>query len=371
MSPPRGELLTVRDFGVAARAAVRPDVLDFIDGGAGMEATVRGNENAFQAFRFRPRVLTDVSAIDTTVEVLGRRLTAPVLVAPTALHTMVHPDGELATVAAATGLGLPVTISTFAATTIEDAIEVATEPGLVWQQVYVFRDRGLSADLVARAEAAGAGAIIVTVDSPWLGRRLRDLRNDFRVPAGVHPENLAASMSVAPDVSSPAQHASDTMDPTLTWDDIAKLAGSTGLPLLVKGILTAEDAKRAVDAGAGGIIVSNHGGRQLDRVIPTLYALPEVTAAAGGLPVLMDGGVRSGEDVLIALALGARAILVGRPVLWGLAVDGRDGVSAVLSLLVGELTNAMGHAGRPRIADLDPSLLAASGPDLHRRYGLW
>jgi isopentenyl diphosphate isomerase/L-lactate dehydrogenase-like FMN-dependent dehydrogenase len=331
---------------------------------------VSGNEDAFRAFRLRPRVLTDVSDIDTSVRVFGRRLAAPVLLAPTALHTMVHPGGERATAAAATGMGVAMTISTFAATTIEDAGRAAADPGLVWQQVYVFRDRGLTAEMIDRAEAAGAGAIVVTVDSPWLGRRLRDLRNDFRVPAWVRPANLAASLPEAPDISSPSQHSAQATDPTLTWDDIDELAHRTRLPVLVKGVLTGEDAKHAVDAGAAGIIVSNHGGRQLDRVVPTLFALPEVVFASSGVPVFMDGGVRSGEDVLIALALGATAVLIGRPALWGLAVGGHDGVQAVLSLLISELRNAMGHAGRPCLRDVDASLITAAVPDPYRRWGI-
>jgi len=366
---------TTQDAAVAAKAKLPPGVWDFIDGGAGAETTVRGNVEEFAKVRLRPRVLNDVSDVDTRIRLLGDEhadsgleLAAPIMVAPTAPQTVADAGGESATAAASTELGLAMVASAMAGHTIEQISATATDRRRIWQQLYLFRDRGITTDLAARAEACGAGALVVTVDSPWLGRRLRNLRNGFRIPAGISPHNLAASLSAAPDVSSVEDYSQTVMDPSLTWRDLEALTGSIGLPVWVKGILTGEDTKRAIDSGVAGVIVSNHGGRQLDRAIPTLRALPEVVAVAGDVPVLMDGGIRSGTDVVIALALGARAVLLGRPVLWGLAAAGEEGVRAILSLLIEEMVDAMGQAGYARITDLDASLIAEPGTAYGRAW---
>lgn len=365
---------TTQDAAAEAKAKLPPGVWDFIDGGAGAETTVRGNVEEFAKVRLRPRVLNDVSRVDTRTRLLGDRaesaleLAAPIIVAPIAPQTIADTGGESATAAASTELGLAMVASAMAGHTIEQISSAGTDRHRIWQQLYLFKDRGLTADLIARAEACGVGALVVTVDSPWLGRRLRNLRNGFRIPAGISPGNLAASLPAAPDVSSVEDYSQTVMDPSLTCRDIEALTGSTGLPVWVKGIMTGEDTKRVIDSGAAGVIVSNHGGRQLDRAIPTLRALPEVVAAAGDAPVLMDGGIRSGTDVVIALALGARAVLVGRTVLWGLAAAGREGVRAILALLIEEMTDVMGQAGCACITDLDASLIAEPAPAFGRAW---
>jgi isopentenyl diphosphate isomerase/L-lactate dehydrogenase-like FMN-dependent dehydrogenase len=364
-------LITLGDYGRAAAVRVRGDVMDFVDGGAGPETTLRANTAAFGRWRLRPRVLVDVSHLDTAVTVFRGPWRVPIGVAPTALNTLVCPEGELATARAAEVAGVPMIVSTFASRTIED-IAAAAPAADLWQQVYLFRDLKVTRSLVERAEAAGATAIVVTVDSPWMGRRHRNLRNDFRMPTTVTAANLAASLPAAPDISSPEQHAAQTMDPSLTWADISDLTEWTDLPIVIKGILTGDDARIAHEAGAAAIIVSNHGARQLDQVPATLDVLPEiVTALPRDIPVLMDGGIRSGIDVLIALALGATAVLIGRPVLHGLAVGGQAGVEGVLSLLSDELRDAMGHTGRPTLATVDTSLLAPPPPPVHAPWGSW
>ena len=340
-------LLTLADYEQAASARLPRPVWDFLTGGAGEDGTVQANRRAFAGWRFRPRVAADVSAMDITTNLLGYTWQAPLGIAPTALHEMCTSDAELATAKAAATVGLPLTLSTFASRTIEE-VAAASPQAMLWQQIYVFRDRGVTASLVERAERAGAGALVITVDSPWLGRRHRDMRGQFSMPSGIEARNLAASMDSQPDISSPATHSARTMDPALTWRDVTWLCGLTSLPVVCKGIQTGEDAIAARQAGAAAVIVSNHGGRQLDGARATLDALPEVVAAVGpDFPVLMDGGIRSGRDVLVALALGAKAVLIGRPVLHGLAVAGTAGAEAVLTTLVDELVDAMGHCGRP------------------------
>jgi 4-hydroxymandelate oxidase len=351
-------LLTLADYERAAEARLQRPVWDFLAGGAGEDGTVRANRQAFADWRFRPRVLADVSAIDTSTKLLGFGWQAPIAIAPTALHELCTPAGEVATAAAAAAVGLPFTVSTFASRTIEELAQAIPQATL-WQQVYMFRQRKVTASLVERAEAAGAGAVVVTVDSPWLGRRHRDLRGEFTMPPGVQARNLAASMSAEPDISCPAAHSAQTMDPAMTWHDINWLVELTSLPVVCKGVQTGEDALAAWQAGAAAVIVSNHGGRQLEGARATLDALPEVVDAVGpDIPILMDGGIRSGGDVLIALAMGASAVLVGRPVLHGLAVGGATGATAVLTTLVDELVDAMGHCGRPSLNTIGRDLIA-------------
>jgi isopentenyl diphosphate isomerase/L-lactate dehydrogenase-like FMN-dependent dehydrogenase len=350
-------LLTLSDYEAEAQSRLTKPVWDFVTGGAGEDGTVAANRRAFDGWRFRPRVAVDVSSIDPSTKLLGCSWQAPIAIAPTALHELCAGDGELATAAAAASVGLPFTVSTFASRTIEE-LAASCPQAVLWQQVYVFRDRSVTASLVERAHAAGAGAILVTVDSPWLGRRHRDMRGEFAMPPGVIARNLAASTGDDPDIVSPSAHSKRTMDPSLTWRDVTWLSRMTDLPVVCKGVQTGEDAVAAREAGAAAVVVSNHGGRQLEGARATLDALPEVVAAVGpDYPVLMDGGVRSGRDVLLALALGASAVLVGRPVLHGLAVAGTAGVAGVLTTLVEELVDAMGHCGRTTLRAIGHDLV--------------
>ncbi|MEU7876308.1 aminotransferase class I/II-fold pyridoxal phosphate-dependent enzyme [Dactylosporangium sp. NPDC049140] len=341
--------LTLADLAAEARRRLDPAVWDFIEGGAGQERTLAGNRAAFERTWLRPTVLAAAGTprLDTTI--LGRRWAVPFGVAPLAYQTLAHPDGELATVRAAGAAGVPVVVSTFAGRTFEELAEAAAAP--LWLQVYCFRDRDTTTALVRRAEAAGFDALVVTADTPHLGRRLRDERNGFRLPPHIRPANLPAG-----DYASPSGHARAELDPGLDWGIVDWLRGITSLPVLVKGVLTGADAERALTAGVDGIIVSNHGGRQLDGAPPTLDALPEVAAATRGkCPLLLDGGVRHGADIIAARALGADAVLIGRPVLHGLAAGAQDGVARMLEILREETMDAMTLAG---LSDLD-----TAGPD--------
>ena len=332
---------------------------DYFASGAHDEVTLRENRAAFERLRLRPRVLVDVSARDGSTHLLGRRHEAPLLVAPTAFAKLAHPDGELAIARGATSAGVTMALSTLATTSLEDVAKAAGRPA--WFQLYVFRDRGVTRELVGRAETAGYEALVVTVDAPLLGRRERDIRNRFVLPAGLFAENLLAEhlrhLPAGAD-SGLALYVASLLDQSLTWADIDWLRSLTRLPVLVKGILRADDAARAVEHGVAGVVVSNHGGRQLDTAIAAVDALPEVVAAVDGrADVLLDGGVRRGIDILKALALGARAVLVGRPVLWGLAVDGEAGVERVLRMLREEFDLAMALCGCPSVDSIGRDLL--------------
>ncbi|MBO3674227.1 aminotransferase class I/II-fold pyridoxal phosphate-dependent enzyme [Streptomyces sp. NEAU-YJ-81] len=360
--------LSLEEYAERARTRLDPAVWDFIEGGAGEERTLAANLAAFDRTRLSPRVLTGAGECDPSTTVLGRRWGAPVGVAPMAYHTLMHPDGETATARAAGAAGLPLVVSTFAGRTFAEIAAAATSP--LWLQVYCFRDRDTTRRLIEHAAAAGFEALVLTVDTPRLGRRLRDLRNDFRLPPHIVPANLPAGQA---DYSSPSEHGRTGLDPSLDWSVIAWLRSVGQLPVLVKGVMTAEDARRAIDAGADGIVVSNHGGRQLDGAPATLDVLARIAAAVDGrCPLLLDGGVRRGRDVLGALALGADAVLLGRPVLHGLAVAGRDGAAGVLDLVLDELSEAMTLTGTATVADADASLLTGeedTSPARHRPSG--
>jgi 4-hydroxymandelate oxidase len=346
----------------AARECLDRGVYDYIAGGADAEATVADNLAAWSRLRLRPHVLRDVAEVSTATTLLGSQAPTPLLVAPMAYHRMCHPDGEAASAAGAATAGALYVLSTQATMSVEDVAQAAPE-AVRWFQIYVVRDRGWTGELVARAAAAGYRALVLTVDVPLLGNRLRDLRNDFRLPTGLKPANAppaAASRQreLAVDVLAQAGQ----FDPALTPETIGWLAERSGLPVVVKGVLRGDDAAACVDAGAAGIVVSNHGGRQLDTVVATADALAEVAAAVGDrAEVYVDGGVRRGTDVVKALALGARAVLVGRPVLWGLAVGGAAGVERVLSGLAGELRLAMALCGATEAGQLTSDLIAGPG----------
>jgi isopentenyl diphosphate isomerase/L-lactate dehydrogenase-like FMN-dependent dehydrogenase len=346
----------------AAREKLPQPIFDFIAGGAEDEITLRRNAEAYQRIQLRPRVLVDVSHIDASTEILGRAVSLPVLFAPVALQRAAHPDGELATARAAADAGAIMVLSTLASTSLEEVAAAAYGPR--WLQLYVHPDREVSARLVARAERSGYSAICLTVDVPYLGRRERDFGNNLAFPEDIVYGNYVdepgvdESLTPAGGSSVLAAAATVNIDASLAWKDIAWLKSLTDLPLVIKGILTAEDARLAVEHGAAGIVVSNHGGRQLDGVQATIDALPGIVEAADGrIEVLVDGGIRRGTDVLKALALGAKAVLIGRPYIWGLAVDGEAGVAHVIAMLRDELQLAMALAGCTAISDIDRNLV--------------
>ncbi|GAA1258921.1 alpha-hydroxy acid oxidase [Kitasatospora nipponensis] len=356
------EPLNLDELEGLARARLPADIWDFIQGGAGGEWTLAAAAAQYRRHVLRPRVLVDVSRCDTTVHLLGDELAAPIGVAPMAYHQLAHPEGESATARAAGAAGALFVVSIFAGRTLEEIAAAATGP--LWLQLYWLRRREFLAELAERAERAGYRALVLTVDAPKVARRLRDIRNSFALPSDVNAVNLDPALTATAHRrtaggSGIEAHSREQFDATIGWADLAWLRERSALPLVLKGVLTAEDAALAVAHGVDALVVSNHGGRQLDGAIPALAALPEVVAAVpDGFPVLLDGGVRRGTDVLTALALGARAVLVGRPVLWGLAHAGAAGVGTVLDLLRTELTEAMVLAGRPTLAHLDPTALA-------------
>lgn len=333
---------------------------DYYAGGAGDERTLADNRAAFDRIALRPRVLTGVERPETAIELLGHSLALPVALTPTAFNRLGDPEGELAAARAAGAAGTLMCCSTIGSYPLEEIAAAATGP--LWFQLYVYRDREVTRDLVRRAETAGYRALVLTVDTPHLGRRERDVRNRFALPDDVRIRNLERYAQAAathwPEASSFTQYVHDLLDPTLTWESIDWLRSVTRLPVLVKGILTADDAELAVQHGVAGIVVSNHGGRQLDGSVATIDALPEVTdRVAARVPVLMDGGIRRGTDVLKALALGANAVLIGRAYLWGLAARGESGVRQVLDLLRSELELAMALAGCPTVASVTRALV--------------
>ena len=343
----------------AAADVLDPLTRDYYRSGAGEELTLARNRAAYAELALLPRVLVDVSLIETATSALGTALPHPIVVAPTAFHRLAHEGGEPATARGAAEAGALMCLSSLSNTAMEEV--AAAAPGWPrWFQLYVFRDRGVTRDLVARAEAAGYEAIVLTVDAPVLGRRERDVRNEFELPEGLRIACVPDGAVDAPDGGSGlAAYFAAMLDAALDWDDLATLVESTDLPVAVKGIHRPDDAERAIEAGAAGVIVSNHGGRQLDTVPATIEMLPGVVeAVAGRGDVMLDGGIRRGTDVVKALALGAHAVLVGRPVLWALATGGEAGVAGALRMLVDETIEAMRLCGAPAIADLTPDLIA-------------
>jgi isopentenyl diphosphate isomerase/L-lactate dehydrogenase-like FMN-dependent dehydrogenase len=351
----------VRDFEALARARMEPTAFDYYSGAAGDERTLAENTGAFGRIAFRPRMLVGAEHVDTTTEILGTRLPFPVMLAPTAFNRLGHPEGELAAARAAGAARTIMCCSTIASSTLEEIAAVATGP--LWFQLYVYRDREVTIDLVRRAEAAGYRALVLTVDTPRLGRRERDVRNHFVLPADVTIRNLDRygnnDASRWSDGSSFTEYVHRLLDASLTWEAVTWLRSITKLPILVKGILAGADGALAVEHGAAGVIVSNHGGRQLDGAMATIEALPDVVEAVDSrAPVLIDGGIRRGVDVMAAVALGARAVLIGRPYLWALAANGEAGVRQALEFLRSELELAMALAGCPTVAHITREVVA-------------
>jgi len=335
---------------------------DYLAGGVGNEVTLRANVEAWDKFRIRSRVLVDVSQIDTRVNVLGSELRHPILLAPTAYHRLFHSAGELETVKGAAESGTTMVVSSFSTTLIDEIARAA--PANLWFQLYVPPDRGFTKALIQRAEAAGCKALCLTLDSPVRGYRDRDIRNAFVLPPGLDRANLRGLGTTPGNRVLPADDIySPIFDPSLGWRDLEWLRSISRLPLLVKGIMTPEDAEMAVKSGVSGIVVSNHGGRSLDSVPATAEVFPSISVrVAGRVPLLVDGGIRRGTDVLKALAWGANAVLIGRPYVYGLATAGSAGVARVIEMLTTELRIAMALAGRPTIKAIDSSAIWPGPP---------
>jgi len=336
------QLLTVDDAERLAEQAVTPEAWSYMVGGAGDERTLRWNREAFSRFRFRPRVLVDVTEVATQTTVLGTPVSMPVLVAPMAFQQIAHEEGEAAMARGAGAAGTLMCVSTVATSTPEE-IAAAAPDAPRWLQIYVFRDRGVSDDVIERALASGFTALVLTADLPVYGIRHRESRTGFEAPEDDVPAIVAAR---ARGGEKEGHHSLGLLESGLEWKYVTELRERWEVPVIVKGLVTAEDADLACKYGAAGVVVSNHGGRQLDGAIASLEALPEVVEAVGDrAEVYLDGGVRRGTDVVMALALGARAVLVGRPALYGLAFGGSKGVEQVLEILREETENALALLG--------------------------
>lgn len=362
------EVVTLADHEALARERLDDNAWAYFSGGAADEITLRSNRSAWDQLQLYPRVLRSLAGGHTRTPLLGRTLAHPILLAPVAFQRMAHPDGELATAFAAAALGAGMVLSTQASTPLETVAQaVRNEPGRgpLWFQLYLQHDRGFTRELVQRAQAAGYEALVLTVDAPSSGARDRERRAGFRLPTGISAVNLSHMPPSPPVYLSPGQSAlfDGLLHQAPTWADVQWLQSITGLPVLLKGVLHPDDARQAASLGVAGLIVSNHGGRTLDTSPSTASVLPRVVdAVQGALPLLVDGGIRRGTDVLKAMALGASAVLVGRPAVWGLANAGAAGVAHVLRLLRDELEIAMALTGCATLADATPALL--TGDDM-------
>ena len=378
---------TIEDLRRLARRRLPRAVYDFVEGGAGDEQTVDRNRQAFGRLLFRPKVLVDVSKREQATVVFGDRIETPVLLSPTGMAGLCWPKGEIEAARAAHEAGTIYTLSTHSSCSIEEV--AAGAPGPLWFQLYVWQNRDLTRSFVERARAAGYRALLLTVDVPVISRRERDLRNGFTVPPRLTARNvldtlrrvgwvrrvlLGPRLTLANLIGAPGAHRTDIVtlagvanrqvDPSIAWGDLAWFRSLWSGPLLLKGVLTAADARRAADHGVDGLVVSNHGGRQLEGAPATVEALPEIVDAVGErMEVLLDGGVRRGADVVRALALGARAVMVGRPYLYGLAAGGAAGVRQAIDILAREVDHVLALIGVPRVGDLEPNLVRrADGP---------
>ncbi|KAF4320816.1 hypothetical protein BBO99_00002903 [Phytophthora kernoviae] len=353
-----GRPLNVLEFEQYAKEYLPKGIYDYYASGADDMTTLKENREAFKRLVLHPRVLRDVSKMDITTTLLGQRISSPVCVAPTSTHCMAHPDGEIASSSAAAKANTCFVLSTMSTTSLEDVAAASTQANadaLRWFQLYVFKNRQITIELVRRAEKAGYKAIVLTVDTPVLGKREHDIRNHFSVPRHLTMANFAPQNADSTDY---ADYVRNLYDQTLSWKDVQWLKNISKLPVVVKGILTPEDAKIAVEIGCEGVLVSNHGARQLDGVSATIDALPAIVKAVNGrAEVYMDGGVRRGTDVFKALALGARAVFVGRPVLYGLAHNGETGVSRVLRILNDELKHVMLFSGTGTLGNISPAYI--------------
>jgi isopentenyl diphosphate isomerase/L-lactate dehydrogenase-like FMN-dependent dehydrogenase len=341
-----------------AKEKLPESIFGYYVSGANDEITLKDNRQAYDQLKLYPYVLRDVSERNMQIQLLGKTQPTPLLICPMALQRMAHPDGEIGMVQAAGKFGVPMIVSTMASTTIEEIAAHRKAP--VFFQLYVYKNRQISEELVRRAEASGYEALVLTVDTPMLGRRERDIRNNYRIPDEFAPANLPIR-----NVNSDSQESGIELffktllrSDDMTWESIAWLRTLTKVPIFVKGVLRTDDAKKAVDAGVDGIIVSNHGGRQLDTVPSTISVLPNIAKAVNRqVPVLVDGGVRRGTDVVKAIALGATGVMIGRPFLWALAHGGQAGVEHALGLLTAEIDLAMALIGVKNISEITEDLM--------------
>ncbi|NXK46343.1 HAOX1 oxidase, partial [Chauna torquata] len=367
-----GKPVCIADFEDYAKKFLPKSVYDYYRSGADDQETLADNVAAFSRWKLYPRVLRDVSVMDLSTSVLGQKISMPVCVGATAMQRMAHADGEMATAKACQAMGTGMMLSSWATSSIEEVAEAA--PGsLRWLQLYVYKDREVTKSLVKRAERAGYKGIFVTVDTPFLGRRVDDVRNKFQLPPHLRLKNFSSNnlaFSSGKDFgenSGLAVYVAEAIDASVNWEDIKWLRGLTSLPIVTKGILRADDAKEAVRLGVNGILVSNHGARQLDGVPATVSTganmhqidvLPEIVEAVEGkVEVFLDGGVRKGTDVLKALALGAKAVFIGRPLVWGLVYQGEEGAKEVLQMLKEEFRLAMALTGCRNVEEIGRTLI--------------
>jgi len=344
------------EFEAIAKERLPKEEYDYIAGGATDEISVDRNRRAFESWALRPRVLRDVHALDLSTSVLGTKVNFPILIAPCGGHKKAHPEGEFATYRAVAARETIFAMSANAAVSFEELAKAAK--GHLWLQMYFFSDREMTKEWLRRAKAAGYEAICVTLDSQWPPKRERNIRNNYHNVRGVNFPPLEPQATAAR-----SGRAGGGADPAATWKDLEWIKGETDLPIVAKGIMTGEDAEQCAELGANAVIVSNHGGRHLDNTLATIEVLPEVVAATKGkIEVLLDGGIRRGADVVKAIALGARAVFIGRPLFWGLAVDGERGVIRVLDILREEMEITMAKCGRPNIASIDSTVMVKAPP---------
>ena len=353
--------INIYEYEALAKERLSKAEYDFIAGGATDEITINRTRAVYDAIMLRPRMLVDVSHVDISTSVLGQEIRLPILLDPAGAHGRAHPDAELASARAAGAEGTIMVVSSAASYTLEEIAQAATGP--IWFQQYLYRDQGLTREMARRAEDANYSVICVTLDSKVKPKRERNIRNNYVSPA---PANYAGlnlekySWEFNPDAP---RGLNDIRDPAATWKNLEWLVANTSLPVIVKGVMTWEDARLCVEHGVKGLIVSNHGGRQLDTTFATIEVLPEVVEASEGrLEVYLDGGIRRGADVVKALALGAKAVLLGRPTFWGLAVSGEAGVRDILHILRDELEMTMAMCGKPTLDDLDSTMLGIGSP---------
>ncbi|XP_003411592.2 2-Hydroxyacid oxidase 1 [Loxodonta africana] len=356
-------LLCINDYEQHAKSVLPKSVYDYYRSGANDQETLADNVTAFSRWKLYPRMLRNVAEMDLSTSVLGQRVSMPICVGATAMQCMAHVDGELATVRACLSLETGMMLSSWATSSIEEVAEAGPNT-LRWLQLYIYKDREVTKQLVRRAEQMGYKAIFLTVDTPYLGNRFDDVHNRFKLPPQLRMKNFETSdLAFSPtenfgDNSGLAAYVAKAIDPSISWEDLKWLRGLTSLPIVAKGILRGDDAREAVKQGVDGILVSNHGARQLDGVPATIDALPEIVEAVEGkVEVFLDGGVRKGTDVLKALALGAKAVFLGRPIIWGLASQGEKGVQNVLEILKEELRLAMALSGCQNVKAIDKTLV--------------
>lgn len=357
------EMVCLADFEKFARSSLPKMAMDYYSSGADEEVTLADNRKAFRRYHIVPRVLRDVSDVDMSTTILGHRISFPVCIAPTAMQRMAHPEGEVATARGALAAGIGFTLSTIATSSLEEIADGAPNV-LRFFQLYIYRQRDITVQLIRRAEENGFKALLLTVDTPFFGKRCADNRNRFVLPPHLRMANFdridfkGSGVNQTRKESGLNEYASALFETSITWKDVAWLKSVTKLPVVLKGILTSEDALLAVDSGVSGIVISNHGGRQLDTVPATIDVLSEIVSAVDGrCEVYLDGGVRTGTDVLKAIALGAKAVFIGRPALYALAYNGQSGVEKMLQILKEEVFKAFALSGYRNVEELHPSMI--------------